>query len=294
MSTLSSETIGDALSSGTARLERAGVAAAGHDAELLLAQLLGTDRGGLFLRRGDTLDGGIAKRYSGWIRRRAGREPLQHVTEVQEFYGLSLLADRRALVPRPETEGLVRAALDLAPASGARVVDLGTGGGCIVVALAVERPDLRIHALDRSPAALALAQENAVRHAVEARIDFVQGDLACPPQAWRGSVDLVVSNPPYVSEAEWRTLEPEVREHDPREALVAGPDGLESYRALAPVAFALLRPAGHLVLELGAGQAESVRAIVAAEGFDTLEVRPDLRGIPRVLLALRPPSGSRP
>ena len=177
MTTLSSETIGDALRAGTARLERAGVGAARHDAELLLAHLLGTDRGGLFLRRGDTLDGRIAQRYSGWIRRRAGREPLQHVTQVQEFYGLSLLTDRRALVPRPETEGLVEAALGLAPASGARVVDLGTGSGCIVVALAVVRPDLRIHALDRSPTALALARENAARHEVEARIEFVEGDL---------------------------------------------------------------------------------------------------------------------
>ncbi len=289
----SSETIGDALSAGTARLERAGVSAARHDAEQLLAQLLATDRGGLFLRRGETLDDKIARRYSGWIRRRAGREPLQHVTQVQEFYGLSLLADRRALVPRPETEGLVQAALRLAPASGARVVDLGTGSGCIVVALAVERPDLRFYALDRSPAALALARENAARHDVEARIEIVEGDLACPPDSWRGTVDLVVSNPPYVSEADWRALEPEVREHDPREALVAGPTGLEAYRALAPASFALLRPAGHLVLELGDRQAESVRAILARAGFDVLEVRPDLRGIPRVLVAVKARLGSR-
>ncbi len=289
----SSETIGDALSAGTARLERAGVTAARHDAERLLAHLLGTDRGGLFLRRGDTLDGRMSRRYSGWIRRRADREPLQHVLEVQEFYGLSLLTDGRALVPRPETEGLVQAALGLVPASGARVVDLGTGSGCIVVALAVERPDLRIQALDRSPTALALARENAARHDVGARIEFVERDIACPPDSWRGTMDLVVSNPPYVSEADWRTLEPEVREHDPCEALVAGPTGLEAYRALAPASFSLLRPAGHLVLELGDRQAESVRAIVAGEGFDILEVRPDLRGIPRVLVAVKPPSGSR-
>lgn len=291
--TTSSETIDDALSAGTARLERAGVSAARNDAELLLAQLLGTDRGGLFLRRGETLDGGIAQRYSGWIGRRAGREPLQHVTQVQEFYGLSLLADRRALVPRPETEGLVQAALGLLPASGARVADLGTGSGCIVVALAVERPDLRIHALDRSPAALALARENAARHDVGARIEIVEGDLACPPESWWGTMDLVVSNPPYVSEEDWRALEPEVREHDPREALVAGPTGLEAYRTLAPSSFGLLRPAGHLVLELGDRQAESVRAIVVRAGFDVLEVLGDLRGIPRVLVALKPRLGSR-
>jgi release factor glutamine methyltransferase len=279
-------TIGEALSEGSARLERAGVPVARHDAELLLATLLGTDRGGLFLRRRETLEGRTAQRYSGWIGRRAGREPLQHVTQVQEFFGLSLLVDRRALVPRPETEGLVQAVLDLAPLR--RVVDLGTGSGCIAVALAVERKDLRIHALDRSPAALALARRNAARHAVETRIEFVEGDLASPPESWRGTVDLVVSNPPYVSETSWRTLEPEVREHDPREALVAGPTGLEAYRALAPPSFALLKPAGHLVLELGDGQAEAVRAIVARAGFEVLQVRPDLRGIPRVLVAVKP------
>ena len=142
-------------------------------------------------------------------------------------------------------------------------------------------------ALDRSPAALALARENAARHGVEARIEFVEGDLACPPDSWLGKMDLVVSNPPYVSEAEWRTLEPEVREHDPREALVAGPSGLETYRALAPASFALLRPAAHLVLELGDRQAESVRAIVDRAGFQVLDVRPDLRGVPRALVALR-------
>jgi release factor glutamine methyltransferase len=278
---------------GTARLERAGVTAARHDAERLLADLLGTDRGGLFLRRDALLDRRIARRYSDWIRRRAGREPLQHVTEVQEFYGLSLLADRRALVPRPETEGLVAAALDLAPASGARVVDLGTGSGCIVVALAVERSDLRILALDNSPEALALARENAARHDVGARIEFVEGDLACPPESWQGTVDLVVSNPPYVSEADWHTLEPEVREHDPREALLAGPTGLEAYRALAPSSFALVVPAGYLVLELGHRQAESVRAIVSDAGFDVLQVRPDLCGIPRVLVAQKPRLRSR-
>jgi release factor glutamine methyltransferase len=281
------EPIGDVLRAGAVRLERAGVAAARHDAELLLAHLLDTDRGGLFLRRADTLDAAVARTYSGWIRRRAAREPLQHVTRSQEFYGLSLLADGRALVPRPETEGLVQAALDLAPARDARVVDLGTGSGCIAVALAVQRPDLQIRALDRSPAALTQARENAARHAVEERIELFEGDLGRPPDSWHGTADLVVSNPPYVTEADWRDLEPEVREHDPREALVAGPTGLEAYRALAPAAFALLRAEGHLVLELGFGAARSVREIVSRAGFEVVEVRPDLRGIPRVLVAAR-------
>ena len=282
------QTIGDALSAGTAALEQAGIAEARHDAELLLGHLLRADRGQLFLRRRETLDRRVAGRYTDWLRRRAGREPLQHVTAVQEFRGLPLGSDQRALVPRPETEGLVQAVLELPPGPGARVADLGTGSGCIAVALAVARPDLRVLALDRSPLALELARENADRQGIAGRLEFVEGDFSRLPDSWAGTRDIVVSNPPYVSEAEWKTLEPEVREHDPREALVAGPSGLEAYEALAPSSFAILRPAGILVLELGRGQADSVRAVVIRAGFEVLGVEPDLRGIPRVLLARRP------
>jgi release factor glutamine methyltransferase len=283
-------TVGEALARATSELRRAGVSEAGANAELLLAHLLDTDRGGLFVRRHDPLDAAVGVRYAGWVRRRASREPLQHVTGEQEFHGLMLKADRRALVPRPETEGLVEVALNLDLPDGARVADLGTGSGCIAIALAVERADLVIDALDRSSDALELARENAVRHDVAARVRFTRCDLATPPTAWRAVMHLVVSNPPYVTEPEWENLEPEVRDHDPRAALVAGPTGLEAYAALAPASFGLLRPGGRLVLELGDTQAGDVREIVTRAGFEVIAVRPDLRGIDRVLVAVKPPS----
>jgi release factor glutamine methyltransferase len=287
----SAGTIGEALATAAATLREAGVDEPRANAELLLAQLLRTDRGALVALRRDPLDPAAAERYAAWVRRRATREPLQHVTGVQEFYGLEIRTDHRALVPRPETEHLVETALGLGLDEGARVVDAGTGTGCIAVALAVARPDLVVEALDVSADALDLARENATLYGVERRIRFTLGDLRRPPSDWRGAIDLVVSNPPYVSEAEWRTLEPEVRDHDPRDALVAGPTGLETYAVLVPAAFDLLRPGGHLVIELGYGQAGRVRETVARCGFDAVEVRKDLRRVDRVLVACRPRTG---
>jgi release factor glutamine methyltransferase len=290
----SSETLGAALATATAALEKAGVSEARANAELLLAYLLDTDRGGLFVHRRDRLDADVAARYAELVRRRATREPLQHVTGIQEFHGLELGADRRALVPRPETEGLVEAVLRLDLPHGARVADLGTGSGCIAIALAVDRSDLEIDAIDISSDAIELARANAVRHGVARRIRFAEGDLARPPASWLGAMHLVVSNPPYVGESEWERLEPEVRDHDPRAALVAGPTGFEAYRALAPVSFELLLPGGQLAIELGAGQAGEVRDVVARAGFELIDVRPDLRGIDRVLVARKPPARGTP
>ena len=280
-----SKRVGDLLAGAIDTLERAAVPESRANAELLLAELLDTDRGWLFVHRAENLDDAAAVHYEAWVRRRATREPLQHVMGVQEFHGLSLRADSRALIARPETEGVVDAVLSLDLPSGARLADLGAGGGCISVALAVRRCDLEIDALERSVAALDLARENAELHGVTARIRFTEGDLGDPPAAWRGRLHCVVSNPPYGSESEWPLLEPEVRDHDPREAFVAGPTGLEAYEALARPVYALLRPAGHLVLELGFGQAADVSAIVTRAGFDVREIRPDLNGIERVLVA---------
>jgi release factor glutamine methyltransferase len=266
-------------------LERAGVEEPRLQAELLLADLLGCDRGGLVVRAREQLQPVIEERYLKRIARRELREPLQHIIGTQEFYGLELRIDGRALIPRPESEGLIEAALSFVPPRGGSAADLGTGSGCLAVALAVARPDLRLYAIDRSADALDVARDNARRHGVDRRISFVEGDMGSPPAAWRGIMDLVVSNPPYVSEAEWLELEPEVRDHDPRHALVAGPTGLEAYGLLLPAASELLRPGGLLALELGLGQAEAVGAMVRDEGLRLLEVRPDFQGIPRVLLA---------
>jgi len=285
------ETVGGALARATEALRGAGVEPARANAELLLAHLLETDRGGLLVRRHESLHGDLAARFATWVERRAAREPLQHVTGVQEFHGLEFGTDRRALVPRPETEGLVDLALGCELPAGARVADLGTGTGCIAITLAVKRPGLVVDALDRSEDALALARENARRHGVEDRIRLTAGDFARPPAGWRGAMHLVVSNPPYVAAREWESLEPEVRAHDPRAALVPGPTGYEAYRVLAPVSHELLRPRGRLLLELGDGQADEVRDLVRRAGFGELSVTRDLRGIERVLAAVKPPSG---
>jgi release factor glutamine methyltransferase len=145
-----------------------------------------------------------------------------------------------------------------------------------------------LFALERSAAALETARRNAALHDVERRVVLVEGDLAEPPESWRGRMDAVVSNPPYVAASAWGDLEPEVRDHEPRDALVPGPSGMEAYHVLAPAAYDLLRPGGWLVLELGYGQRDGVRRLVDGAGLVTEAVRPDLRGIPRVLLARRP------
>jgi len=280
--------LSDALRSAARRLELAGVPDPRLEAELLLARLLGTDRGGLVARRRDALDSDRAAGYEEWVSRRERREPLQHITGVQEFYGVELSVDRRALIPRQETECVVDAVLALELPRRAQVADIGTGSGCIAIALALNRRDLDLFALDRSADALQLATENAVRHDVEERIDFVLGDLASPPESWWEKMDVVVSNPPYVREDEIEQLQPEVRDFDPREALVSGPTGLESYRRLLRSALDLLRPEGSVVLELGWDQAASVRQLAAEAGFRGIEVRPDLRSVPRVLIGERP------
>lgn len=278
-------TLGQALQTATRRLRRAGTPEARLEAELLMARVLDTDRGGVLARREDELSPEDAQRFDEYVERRERREPFQHIAGVQEFHGLEFRVDRRVLVPRPETEGLVDAVLELDLPNKSRVADLGTGSGCIAVTLAVKRRDLELYALDSSADALELAQENAFRHEVDDRIEFVRGDLQDSPEDWQGKMDAVVSNPPYVSEGDWQGLAPEVRDYDPREALVSGPTGLEAYGPLVRSASGLLRPEGSLVIELGWGQADRVRELVGEAGFRITEVRPDLRSIPRVLVA---------
>lgn len=253
-----------------------------------MAWALRTDRGGVAARLRDPLGDGASARFARFLESRERRVPLQHVTGFQEFRGLRIAVDPRVLVPRPETEEVVEAALGFLPEDAeGPVADLGTGSGCIAVALAVERPRLRVLALDRSAEAVEVARSNAERHGTSDRIELSVGDFAAPPPSWRSRVTLVVSNPPYVSRAEWEGLAPEVREHEPRAALVPGETGHEAYAALAPAALDLLVPGGVLVLELGWKSAAAAAESVARAGFRGIEIRPDLAGIARILVARR-------
>jgi release factor glutamine methyltransferase len=274
-------TVGQALAAAVARLEAAGVAEARADAEVLLARTLGTTRTGVVLAARRPLPDAAAVALEAVVARRAAREPLQHIVGEREFWSLPFAVDRRVLVPRPETECVVETALRVAPGAR-RVLDVGTGSGVIAAALARGWPAARVWASDVSADALAVARVNLARHAPG--VALVRGDLLAPFGA--GAFDVVVSNPPYVADGELAGLAPEVRDHEPRVALAAGPDGLAALRALVADAPRVLAPGGWLVVEMGAGQAARVRRSAEATGrYAAVEVWRDLAGIERVLVA---------
>jgi len=280
-------TVATVLEEATRRLREAGVPDPRREAAFLLAFVLDTDRGGVVARKPDPVEPGAAARFAELIAARALRVPLQHLEGRAEFRGLEFEVSGDVLIPRPETEDLVQAVLDAGLPETARVADLGTGSGCIAVALAVERPAWRLVAVDLSAAALRVAARNAVRHRVADRVAFVDADFAAPEAAWHGAFDAVVSNPPYIPENEWRGLEPEVRDHEPKGALVPGPTGNEAYEVIVRAAAVMLRPKGLLALELGWKSEEAVRAMFVSRAFTDTAVRPDIQGIPRVLTARR-------
>jgi release factor glutamine methyltransferase len=277
-----------------------------RDAETLLLHLTGKNRAWLLAHGTDEFGGCTAIQYAGLIERRLAGEPVQYITGEIEFIGLPFRVTRDVLIPRPETEHLVEATLALAKTLRApsfprslrkgwdaensashnyavRIVDIGTGSGAIAVALAHSLPQASITAIDLSPTALAIAEENARRNSVAERIRFLGGDLLETVAA--ESFDLVVSNPPYVPEADRPSLSVEVLEYEPALALFAGNDGLDAYRRLIPAAANILSPAGYLLLEIGFGQAEAVSALLKASGFRNIEGTLDLQGIMRVLSA---------
>jgi release factor glutamine methyltransferase len=219
-------------------------------------------------------------------RRRAG-EPIQYVTGEAEFYGLRFKVNREVLIPRPETEHLVERVIELARGlKRPRIVDVGTGSGAIAIALASQLPDARIHATDQSGPALKVARANATRNRVAEGVHFHEGDLLVPVAG--KLFDLIVSNPPYVAEADRDSLAVEVREYEPAQALFAGADGLAVYRRLIRAAFDALFHERYLALEIGFGQDAVIRDILAGAGFTGIEFTCDLQGIPRVAVARRP------
>ncbi len=266
----------EALDSAVIALTAAGVDTPRLDAEVLLAHALGVDRLRMLVDADAPVQGPAVRAFQDAVRRRSvGREPVAYITGVKGFRRIDLAVDPRVLIPRPETETLVEAALELP--RGARVVDVGTGSGAVALALKDERPDLDVLATDVSEDALAVARANAARLGLE--VAFARADLLDGV----GAVDAVVSNPPYVEDG--ADLAPEIVRHEPARALFAGIDGLAVVRRLVEEAFE--HGAAFLALELGAGQARAVEELALAAGFARTARRADLAGIDRVVAAWR-------
>jgi release factor glutamine methyltransferase len=267
-----------ALRQASRRLEQAGIDAPRLTAEVLLAAVLGRPRAYLYAHPEETLPPDAAARYETVLAQRLAGRPTQYITGQQEFYGRVFRVTPEVLIPRPETEHVVEAALEFAR-EARTIVDVGCGSGAIAVTLSLETGRL-VWGTDISPAALAVAAENI--RSLGARVELVACDLLAAFAS--SSLDLVVSNPPYIAETDAPQLPREVREYEPQRALLAGPDGLEIYRRLIAEAQRTLRGGGRLVVELGYGQLAPVRAMLE-EGWDEVRVWPDLAGRPRVLAA---------
>ncbi len=272
-----------------------------RDAETLLVHLAGRDRAWLLAHPETDLPPETLAHFDALVSRRQANEPLQYLTGRQEFFGMELHVTPDVLIPRPETELLVEAALGWIrqhvsavhtgqdQGGALRIVDVGTGSGAIALALAKMLPDAEVWSVDLSEAALRVATANAERLALKSQVRFVQSDLlqsALPPQAASGSFDVVISNPPYVPAGDASALQPEVRDFEPHLALFAGDDGLEVYRRLIPQAWQALRHGGLLAMEFGFGQKESLAGLLA--GWLDIRFLNDYAAIPRIVLANKP------
>ena len=272
------------LRDATAVLEGAGVSAARVSAEWLLAAVLGSSRFAVYLDPERELTPEQSIRYRELVARRAAGEPLQHLLGFEEFHGLRIAVTPDTLIPRPETEGLVEWAAELLRDRPAPVVaDVGTGSGAIACALAVRRPDVRLLAVDCSPAALDVAARNLRAHGLADRVTLVAGDLVEPFRAGGVKFDLVVANLPYLPSELLRSLPPEVSLREPRLALDGGPDGLAVIRRLVAGAPAVLAPTGWLLMEIGDEQAGPLASLMAAEGFVGIRSRRDLADVERYI-----------
>ena len=260
---------------------------ASRDAELLLLHTLNLPRTILFTDPTRNLTPTQLHLYRESITRRLTLEPIQYIIGTQEFYGLALRVTPAVLIPRPETELLVEAALQrLPPDRPLRIADIGTGSGAIAIAIATHLPQAHLTALDLSPEALAIAHRNATTHHVADRIRFLHSDLLTAVPHSEPPFDAILSNPPYIPTSDLPSLHPQVRDHEPHTALFAGPTGLDIYSRLIPQAYAALSPGGLLALEIGHGQSSAICHLLA-DWYDSLILK-DLQQIPRVALARRP------
>ncbi|GGE23932.1 release factor glutamine methyltransferase [Primorskyibacter flagellatus] len=271
-----------ALLGAAKRLELAGIAGAQRDVRYLMAHVMGLERDRLSILMSEVIDPEPFDRFASMVEKRMQGVPVSRIIGERLFYGRRFKVADAVLDPRPETEVLVEAALD---APFTRLLDLGTGSGCIAVTLLAEREQVTGMAGDLSDAALAVAGENAARHGVSDRLTLVQSDWY---GATPGNFDLVVSNPPYIAEAEMQGLSVEVRDHDPRMALTDGGDGLSAYRAITAGINAVLSPGGRLLVEIGPTQGGAVSALFRGAGLEDVRVLPDLDGRDRVVSGYRP------
>lgn len=264
-----------------------GIDSARLDAQLLLSHVLGISRIMLYAEFERPLSPEELDTFRALVKRRSRHEPIAYLTGSRGFWEIELKTDRRALIPRPDTETLVERALKLLPkGQAARVIDVGTGTGAIALALAHDRPELEVLATDRSAEALALAAENAEALDLTARVSLVEADLLDGVD-WRG-VDMIVSNPPYIADGERGEMDADVLEFEPHSALFAGEDGLDLIRRLVPQSFEALRPGGHLLCEIGHRQGEATRALFEQAGFAEVAVLKDLGRRDRVVVGQRP------
>jgi release factor glutamine methyltransferase len=279
------------LSEARERLAAAGIEGPLREARLLLADALGVDGAGLIARETDAIDAGGLDAFEARMRRRLAGEPISRIRGWREFYGRRFAINGDVLDPRPETELLVEEGQARLPRGG-RVLDLGTGSGAILVSLLAERPDATGVSVDISPAALAVAADNARSLCVSDRVTFIEGSWDAMAERGGAAFDLVLSNPPYVTEAELAGLAVEVRDHDPHLALVGGADGLDPYRAILAALPATLKPGGWLGVEFGATQGAAVSALMVNAGLEAVEVMADLGQLDRVAFGRRPQEAS--
>lgn len=286
-------TVGEAILAGEAQLSAAGIESGRLEVEMMLAQLRDEPRLQLWMRRAEPLTPGQGEKLRDWLARRGSREPLQHILGWAPFLDFELYVTRDVLVPRPETEVLAHLAIArLGGVASPRVLDWGTGSGCLALAVAKAVPAAAVHALDLSLDALRIARANATAYRLADRIRFQQGDgfaaLAAHGETAALRFDLIVTNPPYIPAAEVETLQPEVRDFDPRLALTDGADGLGCYRCLAAEAPAWLKPGGWLLAEFGDGQSPALIELFSQAGWSIEGVEKDLSGRDRVLIVRAP------
>jgi release factor glutamine methyltransferase len=280
-------TYDECLRTGTQQLRDAGIEEAALEARLILMAASGLSRTGLISAGPDVAPDDIAGRFSGMLRERQTRRPLQHILGTTEFFGLDILSDERALIPRPDSEVVVEAALRLIPDATEMVVaDLGTGTGCLLAAILTNRPRTRGVGVEASAQAAGLARENFARLNLAARAQLFEGSWA-NWEDWQ-TAGLIISNPPYIASAEIAGLAPEVRTHDPMAALDGGPDGLAAYREIVSLAATRLRPGAWLVFEIGHDQKDAVWRLLEMAEFTEIGSSKDLGGNDRAVWGRKP------